>query len=144
VDTLFPELQLYDLLAFAAARLAEDKERADGLLTACRIPDRLPDFRSCGGPAAEVYWERFTPVRALAEVHAKRLVLAGHLPVESACGLVCKRCASWQDPPWDDGGETEFGIAISDPWPCLPVRGVVASWERHPEFKPEWAVAAGS
>ena len=144
MDTLFPELQLYDLLAFAAARLAEDKERADGLLFACRIPDKLPDFRACGGPAAEMYWERFNPRRMLAEADAKRLVLAGHLPVESAYGLTCKRCVSWQDAPMAEGGETEFGIAIPDPWPCLPVRGAVAGWERHADFKPEWAVAAGS
>jgi len=134
VDTLFPELQQYDLLAFAEARLAEDRERADGLLTACRIPERLPDFRACGGPAAEVYWERFTPGRMLAEADAKRLVLAGHLPVESIYGLTCKRCVSWQDAPLAEGGETEFGIAIPDPWPCLPVRGALASWADHPDY----------
>jgi hypothetical protein len=133
---------MYDLLVFAEARLSEDKHFADGLQFACRIPEKLPDFRACGGPAAEVYWERFTPGRMLAEADAKRAVLAEHLPVESMYGLVCKRCVSWQTPPWADGGETEFGIAISDPWPCLPVRGAVASWERHPDFRPEWAVTA--
>jgi hypothetical protein len=81
------------------------------------------------------------PARALRDVSAKRAVLAEHTPIESIYGLTCGRCVTWQDAPLAEGGETEFGIAVPDPWPCLPVRGAVASWDRHPDFKPEWAVA---
>ena len=32
--------------------LAEAKRIADTLAFACRIPDKVPDFTACGGPAA--------------------------------------------------------------------------------------------
>lgn len=48
-----------------AATLEEAKRIADGLHFACRIPDKKPDFFACGGPAAEAYWDYFTPARIL-------------------------------------------------------------------------------
>src|SRR5512146_79285 len=45
------------------AELARAKRIADGLQFACRLPDRKPGFTACGGPAAEAYWEYFTPAR---------------------------------------------------------------------------------
>jgi hypothetical protein len=47
------------------AELARAKQIANGLQFACRLPDRKPDFTACGGPAAEAYWEYFTPARIL-------------------------------------------------------------------------------
>ena len=35
------------MTAFTEARLAEDKHYAEGLLYACKIPDKVPDFGSC-------------------------------------------------------------------------------------------------
>ena len=58
-----------------AATLAGAKRIADGLQVACRIPDKTPDFTACGGPAAEAYWDYFTPARIsslLAAVEAAR------------------------------------------------------------------------
>jgi len=46
-----------------AALLAESQRIADALAFACRLPDKKPDFFACGGPAAEAYWEHFTPAR---------------------------------------------------------------------------------
>lgn len=61
------------------AELAKAKRIADGLQFACRIPDRKPDFTACGGPAAETYWEYFTPARIaslLAAVQAPQRLAA--------------------------------------------------------------------
>jgi hypothetical protein len=69
-----------DLIAFLKARLDEDEARANGLFFACRIPGKLPDFSSRGGPAAEVYWQHFTPDRMIREVEAKRAIIAEHSP----------------------------------------------------------------
>jgi hypothetical protein len=85
-----------------------------------------------GGDQAEAdaaHIARHDPARARRAVPAKWLVLDEHLPIESIYGLTCKRCVSWQDAPLAEGGETEFGIAIPDPWPCVPVRAVAASWD---------------
>jgi hypothetical protein len=41
-----------------------------------------------------------------------------HTPIESMYGLTCRTCVTWQDAPLVEGGETEFGIAIPQPWPC--------------------------
>ena len=46
--------------------LAGAKRIADALGFACRHPDRTPNFAGCGGPAAEAYWNYFTPARITA------------------------------------------------------------------------------
>jgi hypothetical protein len=57
------------------ALLAESQRIADGLQFACRLPDKTPDFTACGGPAAEAYWEHFTPARISSLLAAIRAVL---------------------------------------------------------------------
>jgi hypothetical protein len=132
------------LIAFAKARLDEDKQRASEVLaqqasTRWWTSEWLVNLRGFSLPDAK-HIEHQSPDLTLREVEAKRLVLAEHAPVESIYGLVCKRCVSWQDAPWADGGETEFGIAIPDPWPCLPVRGALSGWETHSAYRPEWGL----
>lgn len=70
-----------------AATLAEAKRIADGLQFACRLPDKKPDFTACGGPAAEAYWEYFTPARTASLVAGLEaaLKLAGEWSTESDC-----------------------------------------------------------
>lgn len=121
---------------FVAARLDEaaatawsvhDVAKCDALLYEEDLPGaaaRTPDC-DCGYPA-----------RVLREVEAGRKILAEHLPVEFIYGLTCKRCVSWQSAP---GEESEFGIAVPDPWPCLPARAVAAPHSDHPEYDPAWA-----
>ena len=58
-----------------AAVLAESKRIADGLQFACRRIDATPDFTACGGPAAEAYWEHFTPARVSALLAAVEAAL---------------------------------------------------------------------
>jgi len=162
-DGEFPAAQRPDLSAFGRARLDEEEAAARKVIDGTRFyKDSV--CRASGQWAADsdmvqdlahgcvVIYEyeqrdglldhiaRYDPDRTLAEIAAKRLVFAAHAPIESIYGLTCARCVTWQDAPLADGGETEFGIAVPDPWPCLPVRGVLTSWERHPDYKPEWAV----
>ena len=49
-----------------ASTLAEAKRVTDTLQFACRLPGKTPDFTFCGGPAAEAYWNYFTPARITA------------------------------------------------------------------------------
>ncbi len=102
------------LTAFAEARLAEDRERAEGLLFACKLPDKVPDFGSCGGPAAEVYWGHFGPRRMLDEVAAKRAIAS------TAAGL-----AANHDKPLSIVGE---GMLME----------LVAIWSDHADYRTEW------
>jgi len=60
--------------------LAEAKRIADTLAFACRIPDKVPDFTACGGPAAEAYWAYFTPARITSLLAAIEAVLELHQP----------------------------------------------------------------
>lgn len=127
-----------ELLAGWRARLDED-EAAAGEPRQWKVLDDGLTIEGDGGlciynegghderDAAHI--ARYDPARALREIPGKRLVLDEHLPIESMYGLACGRCVSWQDAPLAEGGETEFGIAIPDPWPCVPVRSVAASWE---------------
>lgn len=57
------------------AELAKAKKTASDLQSACRIPDRKPDFTACGGPAAEAYWDYFTPARVISLLAAAAEVL---------------------------------------------------------------------
>jgi hypothetical protein len=50
--------------------------------------------------------------------------MADHAPIESMYGLSCRTCVAWQDAPVADGGETEFGIAIPEQWPCPVARAL--------------------
>ena len=59
-----------------ASTLAEAQRIADALHFACRLPDKTPDFFACGGPAAEAYWNYFTPARITALLAAIEAVLA--------------------------------------------------------------------
>jgi hypothetical protein len=119
-----------DIAEFIAARLAEEEppERC-GCLDANHWPPCTPQ------PWRDRIWR---------EIAAKRAILAEHLPVESIYGVACGRCVSWQDAPLAEGGETEFGIAIPDPWPCVPVRAAGVSWGGHPDYDPGWALGSPS
>lgn len=81
----------------AAALLAEAQRIADALGFACRIPDKVPDFFACGGPAAETYWSYFTPARItslLAAIEALTSALTRHRPwfVNDAGVRICGGC----------------------------------------------------
>jgi hypothetical protein len=112
-----------DFTAFLTARLAEDERELArdppvGLGYAC------------------------LSARIAREVLAKRAIIgeqtSDHAPIESIYGTTCRTCVTWQDAPLADGGETEFGIAIPENWPCRVARSAVAGYSDHPEFDKAW------
>jgi hypothetical protein len=101
-----------------AAVLAESKRIADGLQFACRRIDATPDFTACGGPAAEAYWEHFTPARVSALLAAVEAALKLHRPIDR--GRVMNCC---------EGCEMvngEFHEDCCHEWPC-PTYGAITS-----------------
>lgn len=158
MESLFPDLPCEDpgmdeLTAFIEARLAEDKSVADGLMFACRIPEKKPDFFACGGPAAEEYWRRFDPRRMLAEVEGTTRLVAEitatpHLYIEGDSWFSCSQAVPEAWPGRDD--EPGSGCADDDrrgkPCDCgrdakarRQLRLIAQRWGRHPEYKPAWA-----
>ena len=87
----------------------EAQKIADALHFACRDPNRRPDFTACGGPAAEAYWDYFTPARITALLGA----------LEAATGAL-ERHMHWCT---DSRGRKLCGGCLS-PWPC-PDRGLL-------------------
>lgn len=162
-----PAVSADPLVAFAAARLAEDEERVRRTGDAHRVAwltlkdeagkmlyttvaaghnDDDP-WIAMGGEVPRPYsvLAIYDTARARREVTAVRAVIgrqeSDHAPVETMYGLCCRTCVDWQDAPLADGGETEFGIAVPHQWPCRVARAAVAAWADHPEFrKDEWAL----
>lgn len=118
------------VLAFIDARLDEGKRRADGLMFACRNPDKAPDFFACGGPAAEAYWEYFTPRLMLRNIETLREVLAAHRPLEPGkYGNDVPRCSACVTERY--GYQEDWQ---ANPWPCRTVRLVMSAWDDHPDY----------
>jgi hypothetical protein len=112
------------IVAFIEARLAEDKHYAQGLMFACRIPEKKPDFYACGGPAAEAYWAHFGPARMLRDVEAGHLILARHHADERG---MCAAC------PVDTAADPDYEISE-----CPELRDLASRWSDHPEFQEGW------
>lgn len=90
--------------------LTEAKRIADGLAFACLMPGRTPDFTFCGGPAAEAYWNYFTPARISSLLAAFDAVLKEHRPIDR--GRVLRCCAGCE--AFNDG----FHEDCCHEWPC--------------------------
>lgn len=104
-----------------AAILAEATRIADGLHFAARIPDKVPDFSSCGGPAAEEYWAYFTPARIYSLLAAVDAALKQH---ESKVPL--RILAEYGS---DEAERYRYcsSCAKHPAWPCPEVRAVTAA-----------------
>jgi len=80
------------------AELLDAKRIAWALDYAARLPGAVPDFTGCGGPAAQAYWDYFTPARVLAYLTTLGAVLdlAGKydLAPEGAPGVNCHKVAA--------------------------------------------------
>ena len=92
--------------------LAEAKRVAYGLQSATRMLGLVPDFTGCGGPAAEAYWEYFTPARISSLLAAAEAALKLHQPVDRGTGPQCKGCATH--------------ITFTQ-WPCPTYRAIAAA-----------------
>jgi hypothetical protein len=160
-----------ELIAFIEARLAEEAEVAQDLARGCPAPwsaDKS-EVRDANGDIVvcdEYHWSalphvaRHDPARALREAAAKRAILAEHARWGSLrdprkdggsfdCHVAtCKACGPFEWPhedkppsypysaPWTEG-EDEYPTF----WPCATLRAVVAIWDGHPDYRPEWRMA---
>lgn len=147
------------VVAFAAARLAEDDQRerraGDGARIAwLTLLDEAGQMRytTVAAEGGEDGWLAmgeeipppysalviYDPDRARGDIAAKRAIIgrqeSDHAPVETAYGTTCRTCVDWLD----DEGAHEFGIAIPQAWPCRVARSVLASWSGHPDYREEW------
>lgn len=119
--------EVREMLAFANARLDEAERVAEGLFNACRDPAKRPDFTACGGPAAQLYWEHFTPAAMLAEIEATRKAIAlsfedeRFIDFESGC---CHSAGEIADGQCPESGGT--------------LRVIVDRWNRHPGYRNNW------
>ncbi len=139
-----------DLVAFLSARLDEDEEvaKAAGPVTGRWCIDsegHIQDEETGGGGSAYVAvgpWDgpvhercaihiaRYDPARVLAEVAAKRAILAEHEPEPwGDPHPELSRCA----PGHGDGGSGWWTT-----WPCIEVRAIAAVYSDHPGYRPEW------
>jgi hypothetical protein len=139
------------MIAFAEARLAEEKAMAQALDGETWFVQRNSqedplDLSVCFSPRplliegrADVWGDdmgehiaRHDPARVLRDVEAKRAILADHAPYN--CGEPpvqrCTRCASNDAYP--------SGVAIMEVFPCNTVRLLVATWSDHPEYQEGW------
>ena len=110
------------LAEFILARLDEDEAAARSLAMATRFVEGCPDFYGRGGPAAEVYWERFPPDRVLRDAEATRKVLAAFT---NAQGQIL------------DGTMIHLGggYTMRGGW---VVRQLAAVYSDHPDYRAEW------
>ncbi len=126
-----------DFVEFMTARLDEDEAAANAANTdQARTPwgDRtIPPtpVEQWGdmvdgylGGSIGAHCARWGPLRALAEVKAKRDVLARHEPYRFKHGLMCQQCACLD--------------CVAEEWPCSDLRALAAVYAGHPDYRQEW------
>lgn len=116
-----------DLVEFLTARLDEDEAVARDF-----VPEEI-EFPSMERQryihALKRWVVLYDPARVLADVKAKRAVLALHHPsLENRIGMepYCVGC-------WEGGGQD--GAML---WPCDTIRIVAGVYADHPDFDPAW------
>ncbi|MFE6500757.1 DUF6221 family protein [Kitasatospora sp. NPDC057738] len=116
-----------DLLQFLAARLDEDTAKAVPNLATRGLGDEgtYPDYRALSTSdtdAADAYLRTFNPRRILAEVDAKRRIIAEH---------------PWRrEPDWPSGRQCR---QCATEYPCTTLRLLVLPYAGHCDYRPEWA-----
>jgi hypothetical protein len=75
------------------------------------------------------------PQDTIARCEAELAVLDEHPPIPlSETHDGCKTCVTWLD----DEGQHEFGIAVSELWPCRTVRLLAGGYRHQPGYQDEW------
>ena len=68
--------------------------------------------------------------RALAEIDAKRRIIARHRPIARAGYQACAQCRiAWPESP---------NKLVGTLWPCPDLRDLAAVYASHPEYRDEW------
>jgi hypothetical protein len=110
-----------DLVAFLKARLGEDENTA-------KIAQNTPGEQSlawCLSSDLQTPVVKSSPVRALAEVEAKRRIIEEH--AENRYGD-CRIC----------GGSDSCGCMSGSDHPCDTLRLLALPYAWHPEYRQEW------
>ena len=116
-----------EMAEFMEERVNEDESAAEALDVAARLPGKVPDFFGAGGPAAEAFWERFGPLRVLAGVEAKRLVLSEWAALS---GLL--EGQAMRGEPVDK--VMAFQVRVLEG----TMRKLCTEWKAHPGYKGSW------
>jgi hypothetical protein len=119
------------LASFIMLRVAEDKNKAHDLMFACKLPGKVPDFFSAGGPAAEAYWQHFTPRRAGDQADATRRLVGGLLETPPDRG-----CSGYA---WADDLDRQIWAGRScdcKAWRRVQahLQAVATAWATHPDY----------
>jgi hypothetical protein len=91
-------------------------------------------FDATGGIHGErfaTHIARWDPARVLAEVKAKRAILAEHAPADDGSGIlfICRTCSRRDLPEW-------YGEYV----PCPTLRILAAPYAEHPDFDSDWRI----
>lgn len=118
-----------DLVAWLGEQLDEDERVAREALKPLSERDSRLAYHAYGdfaevSPAFVAHVARWVPDRVLAEVEAKRQILAEHHRLNPG---VCVRCTDWQ------GGYEH------QPYPCRTVLALAQPYAGRPGWRPEWA-----
>ncbi|MUL41645.1 hypothetical protein FZ103_10750 [Streptomonospora sp. PA3] len=72
---------------------------------------------------------RHDPVHVVADIDAKRRMVAAHTPTGGASrgDPTCPKCVTWQE-----------GTAVPEPFPCFTLLLLAQPYGDHPEHDPEW------
>ncbi|MEV0093927.1 DUF6221 family protein [Streptomyces sp. NPDC050738] len=131
------------LTEFLRARIAEDDRAAMAASSMLpwvqgEDPEGSPTFViqgeygslaiECPAAADAVHIARHTPSRVLAEVQAKRRVLARHV-LSPANGET--------ETPWDNVDDCQYD---GDNWPCPDLLDIALPYADHAEYRDEWRV----
>jgi hypothetical protein len=108
------------LVQFLTARLAEEHAAAQAAY------DRPSGYRILGTPETEDHFALWKPARVLADLDAKRGIMALHEPYEyeDVDDLHCAVC----------------GDVPQVPYPCGTLLVLVQPYADHPDFDPAWAI----
>lgn len=87
-----------------------------------------------GSKTAAQHITRWDPARVLAEVEAKRAILAGHPPIE---------CSNVRCPVGLHCGTCEYDDPSGNHWPCPTARALALPYRDRPGYRPEWAPEPG-
>jgi len=122
-----------DLVAFLRARLDEDEQTARAAVGCEGEARGWVEMWSGEMEREQAHAERFSPARVLAEVDAKRRILALHGPVILRGGTGAKYydtttvCGSCELPQFPEHA-----------FPCPTLRLLALSYREHPDYRPEW------
>lgn len=109
------------IAAFIRARLDEDEQVARGVSPGCSSTWELMEL----GDGYGVGYLSIDSARVLAEVAAKRAILAEHPKLWDDDPSVCRVC---EDRTRHDAAE----------WLCWTVRLLASCWSDHPDYDPSW------